>query len=234
MAFQTDEVRVGKYTVSVIKDDNFIGGCLRCGYEWDGWMRQDLPHIYKSGTDILDIGGNIGWNALMFSDYGPVHTFDPYFHPVIRKNVVQNNLANPVTVHEYGLGAEDVDLEIFITKKEPNGLRNYGAASLHPIPDEKQDPNHAGYEKEGATVHIKKLDDVYTGKPSVIKLDVERHEMEVIKGAWKTITTHRPAMYIEILDPSNDDIVKLLEPLGYRMLERPEHNYLFICPDSHN
>jgi hypothetical protein len=75
---------------------------------------------------------------------------------------------------------------------------------------------------------------VYTGKPSVIKLDVERHEMEVIKGAWKTITTHRPAMYIEILDPSNDDIVKLLEPLGYRMLERPEHNYLFICPDSHN
>jgi FkbM family methyltransferase len=232
MEFETEEVRVGKYTVSVIKDDNFIGGCLRRGYEWDGWMRQDLPHIYKPGTDILDIGGNIGWNALMFSDYGPVHTFDPYFHPVIRKNVTQNNLANPVAVHEYGLGAEDADLDIFITKKEPNGLRNYGAASLHPIPDEHQDPNHAGYEKEGVTVHIKKLDDVYSGVPSVIKLDVERHEMDVILGAWKTITTHRPSMYIEILDPGNDEIVKLLEPLGYKMLERPEHNYLFICSDN--
>jgi FkbM family methyltransferase len=199
-------------------------------------LRQIAENAGEDGAVVVETvrehGGNIGWNALMFSDYGPVHTFDPYFHPVIRKNVTQNNLANPVAVHEYGLGAEDADLDIFITKKEPNGLRNYGAASLHPIPDEHQDPNHAGYEKEGVTVHIKKLDDVYSGVPSVIKLDVERHEMDVILGAWKTITTHRPSMYIEILDPGNDEIVKLLEPLGYKMLERPEHNYLFICSDN--
>ena len=233
MGFDTDDARVGKFTVSVIRDDNYIGGCLRRGYEWDGWMRQDLPIIYKSGTDILDIGGNIGWNALMFSDYGPVHTFEPIFHPVVQKNVVQNVTNHPITVHPWGLGSVEETVPIFITKKEQNGLRNYGAASLHRIPDEKQAPGHAGYEENGTSVSIKRLDDVYEGVPSVIKLDVERHELEVLKGAWKTISTHRPAMYIEILDPQNDDIVRMLKPLGYVMYSRPENNYLFIS-NHHN
>jgi len=229
MEFDTVDAVVGKFIVSVIEDDNYIGGCLRRGCEWDGWMRRDLPLIYKPGTDILDIGGNIGWNALMFSDYGPVHTFEPWFYSVINKNVDQNILLNPIEVHQYGLGSKNDEMMIFITKREPNGLRNYGAASLEPIPDEKQHPDHAGYEKEGPIVSIKRLDDVYSGVPSVIKLDVERHELEVIKGAWQTITKHKPAMYIEILDPSNDEIVKLLTPLGYKMIPRPEHNYLFIA-----
>ena len=81
----------------------------------------------------------------------------------------------------------------------------------------------------GNEITLKKLDDVYTGVPSVIKLDVELHELEVIRGAWSTISSHRPAMYIEILDPKNDEIVRLLEPLGYKMFQRPENNYLFIA-----
>jgi len=223
--FETEEVRVGKFLVSVIANDEFIGRCLRHGHEWDGWMRQDLQHIYKTRTDILDIGGNIGWNALMFSDYGPVHTFDPFFHPIISKNVKQNNLERQVTVHPYGLSSKEGSLEFFLPKLETNGLLNYGGASFNPI---KCDPKYAGYETTGVPVPIKRLDDVYHGVPSVIKLDVERHELEVIKGAWTTITKHLPAMYIEILDPSNDEIVKLLEPLGYKMIPRPENNYLFI------
>jgi FkbM family methyltransferase len=222
--YGTDDVNVGKYKVSVIKDDQFIGRCLRAGQEWDGWMRQDIPRMYKPGTDILDIGGNIGWNALMFSDYGPVHTFDPIFHSVIQKNVTQNTLSNPVTVHPYGLSdGEKASAKIFIPRSDA-GLVNYGGASL--------DPDPQWYDAEGGTdIRLEKLDDVYSGIPSVIKLDVERHELEVIKGAWRTISTHRPAMYIEILDPKNDDIVKLLTPLGYKMIPRPENNYLFI-PDN--
>ena len=221
--FDTDDVQVGKYKVSVIKDDQYIAAHLRRGSEWDGWMRQDLPRMYKPGTDILDIGGNIGWNALMFSDYGPVHTFDPVFHSVIQKNVDQNALANPVVVHPYGLSSDaKSDAKIFMPRKD-NGMVNYGGTSLD------ADPRWYDAEQGGHEVRLERLDDVYSGVPSVIKLDVERHELEVIKGAWKTITTHKPAMYIEILDPKNDDIVKLLTPLGYCMYDRPEHNYLFIA-----
>lgn len=232
--FATEDVQTGRFKVSVIQDDEIIGDCLRRGIEWDGWMRQDLPHMYKPGTDILDIGGNIGWNALMFSDYGPVHTFDPMFHEVIQKNVDQNNLAHPVKVHPYALSSSEGTLEFFVPKTETNGLRNYGGASLHPIPRDQLDMRYAGYEEQGIQVPVKTLDAVYSGIPSVIKLDVERHEIDVIRGAWRTIERHRPAMYIEILDPTNDEIVNMLQPLGYIMFPRPENNYLFICPHTPN
>jgi FkbM family methyltransferase len=232
MDFETDTVSVGNFRVSVIKDDSYIGGCLRRGYEWDGWMHRDLPYIYKPGTDILDIGGNIGWNAIMFSNYGPVHTFEPMFYKVIQKNVDQNKLTHPVTIHPYGLSHEETTLNFFIPKTEMDGLRNYGGGSFRPLTREELGPQYAGYEETGTELPVKRLDDVYHGTPSVIKMDVERHELEVIQGAWNTISKHKPAMYIEILDPKNDAIVKMLEPLGYTMIERPENNYLFICQSS--
>ena len=225
MDFPTETVQVGKFTVSVIDNDQYIAGCLRRGHEWDGWMRQDLPYVYRPGTDILDIGGNIGWNALMFSDYGPVQTFEPLFHKVITKNVSQNLLQNSVTVHPFGLSSQFCPEIKMFTPRKDHGLVNYGGASL--------DPDPRWYDAEGGyPVRLEKLDDVYHGTPSVIKLDVERHELEVLKGAWRTITTHRPSMYIEILDPSNDEIVNLLKPLGYEMIPRPENNYLFTCLSS--
>ena len=54
------DVNNGKYKVSVIADDEYIGPLIARGYEWDGWMRADISKHYKVGTDILDIGANIG------------------------------------------------------------------------------------------------------------------------------------------------------------------------------
>jgi FkbM family methyltransferase len=222
--FETVEVLVGKFKVSVIKDDQYIGGCLRRGIEWDGWMRRDLPSLYVPGTEILDIGGNIGWNALMFSDYGPVHTFDPLFHSVIQKNVEQNNLLNPVTVHPYGLSDKEENLDIYVHTYTPEGMCNWGGSTLHKEPD--------GYKPDGISVPLKKLDDVYSGNVSFMKLDVESHELYVLRGAQKTIEKDKPSMYIEILDYHEEhDIVTFMKGMGYGIpLERPEHNYLFISP----
>ena len=129
MDFETDDVNVGQYTVSIIRNDQYIGRCLRQGVEWDGWMRQDLPHLVKPGTDILDIGGNIGWNALMFSEYGPVHTFEPIFYNVIAKNISQNQLANPVTIHPFGLSHQFCSEIKMFTPRSDQGLVNYGELS---------------------------------------------------------------------------------------------------------
>ena len=220
--FVTDEVPVGKFTVSVIRDDQYIGGALRRGQEWDGWMRHDIPRVYKPGTDILDIGGNIGWNALMFSDYGPVHSFEPLFHEVITKNVKQNVLAHPVTVHPYGLSSTESELEMYVPRHD-GPLCNYGGASIH---------KNASHDAVPRKVTVKKLDDVYSGVPSFIKLDVEHHEIEVLKGARRILETYRPAIYVEMFDDAKEEISNFMKSLGYVRYERPEHNYLFICSDN--
>jgi len=220
--FETDQVKVGKFTVSVIKDDLYIGGCLRRGQEWDGWMRHDLPHIYKKGTDILDVGANIGWNSLMFSDYGPVHAYEPIFHEVVYKNINQNTTAHKVVLHSYGLSSESGMAEMYLPNLE-YGKCNYGGSTLHPH-------NH---QASPILVDLKKLDDIYEGCPSVIKLDVEGHELDVIKGARTVINKYKPSMYVEIFNyTSNCEITTLLKSMGYSdPIERPEHNYLFVSPN---
>jgi len=222
MDLETDEVRVGPYTVSIIRDDQYIGNCLRRGAEWDAWMRQDLPHLIRPGTDVLDIGGNIGWNALMFSEYGPVHTFEPLYHPVISKNIAQNATRYPITLHPWGLSEKKQVLPIFLPKRDGPDC-NYGGSSLAP-------PTETSHEKEGIEVALETLDDVYTGTPSLMKLDVELHELEVLKGAEQTIRKHLPHLYVEIHD-MNGPVPKFLAHLGYaQYAARPEHNYLFLSP----
>ena len=54
---------------------------------------QFLGRPVDGRTDIFAAGVilfYIGYNALMYSDYCTVHTFDPLFHPIISKNVNQN------------------------------------------------------------------------------------------------------------------------------------------------
>lgn len=219
MDFSTCDARVGKYTVSVIEDDQYIGACLRRGFEWDGWMRHDLPQLTDPNKDILDIGGNIGWNALMFSEYAPVHTFEPYFHPILRKNIDQNTLAHPVTLHAYGLSNVNSESEFWVPIKNGD-VCNYGGSSVH---------GSTGHEQVSTKIGLKRLDDVYSGVPSLMKIDVEGHELEVLKGAEQTIRRHRPHLYVEIFDFDTNPTTQFIQDLGYtQVIPRPEHNYLFI------
>jgi FkbM family methyltransferase len=219
---EIEQVKVGSYTVSIIRDDQYIGNCLRRGYEWDSWMRQDLSHITHPDKDILDIGGNIGWNALMFSEYGPVHTFEPVFYKVLNKNITQNVTRHPITLHSCGLSDVNEMADFWIPKRE-GSVCNYGASRMDA-------ENFPDYEKILTKIQIRKLDDVYTGTPQLLKIDVEGHELQVLKGAEQTIRKHLPHLYIEIFDMEGP-VPKFLAELGYtRILPRPEHNYLFLSP----
>ena len=100
------KVTNGIYDVFVIKNDQYIGPCIANGYEWDGWMREDIKKHYKKDTDILDIGANIGYNTLMFSDYGPVSSFEPVFHQIVTKNAKQNQLRHPINIYPCALSNE--------------------------------------------------------------------------------------------------------------------------------
>lgn len=213
-----------KYDLFVISNDRYITPTLANGYEWDGWMREDLEKHYKEGTDILDIGANIGYNSLIFSEYGPVHSWEPLYHEVVNKNVVANKLKNPVMVFPYALSDTTDTADIFIPTPDPKITQleviNYGNSGFD-IPEEIRSVS--------VSVERKKLDDVYFGIPSFIKLDVEGHEINVLKGAVNLITKYKPAIIVEIHDMETSEVDPYLKSLGYPdPIERPEHMFLYI------
>jgi len=223
--FKTIRLKCNKFTISAIKDDLHLTPWLHLGDEWDEWMRKDLKLFYKKGTDIIDVGAHIGTNSLMFSDYGPVHAYEPVFNTILTKNVEQNTLLNPVKVYAHGLSNEKKEMDIFIPKRGINNRINYVGASIHGCP--------GCSDKFHRQVALDKLDDVYSGKPSVIKIDVGGHEMFVLQGAMNILKKHKPTLIIEIHNYSEDiEVVKFLKSLGYNTPEaRPVGNYLFISPN---
>lgn len=226
MALEVNLVGInnGRYKVAVIQDDEYIGPCIARGYEWDGWMRPDIEKNYKPDTDIIDIGANIGYNTLMFSDYGPVHSFEPVYYKIVDINVKNNTLKNNVFVYNCALSNEKTTSNIYLPniKHSKNGMVNYGGTGLNfsetAIP---------------MTVQCERLDDVYSGTPSIIKIDVEGHELKTLEGAIETIKKHKPMLMVEIVNFTQDDPVhKFIKDLGYDEPEaRPEWMFLYRAKD---
>jgi hypothetical protein len=114
--------------------------------------------------------------------------------------------------------------EIFLPLS--NVQTNYGGTSFH----------HEG-DKRGHSITVRcvRLDDVYKGTPSVVKIDVEGHELEVLEGAKETLEKHKPMILIELL-PHIENSKKaraFLEEMGYTETEeRPESVYVFTYTSS--
>ena len=68
-------------------------------------------------------------------------------------------------------------------------------------------------------VPVKRLDDLHLNDVGLIKIDVEGHELAVLRGAADTLTRNRPAVLVEAEERHHADavaqITELLTGLGY-------------------
>ena len=55
--------------------------------------------------------------------------------------------------------------------------------------------------------------------PSLIKIDVEGHEVEVLEGAINTLSDAKPLLIIESFPPKQEKIISLLQTYGYNLLD---------------
>ena len=222
MEVSLTKCKTDKYNVYVIDDDEFVGAQIRTtGKLWEEWISGEVKKYYKEGTDILDIGANIGTHTLLFSEIGPVHSFEPLYHAVVTQNVKSNSLKNPVKVYPYALSDEAQVRNMYLPRRMPHGLKNYGGSSMH-----LNEP--AAHSSTPVPVECKTLDEVYNGVPSVIKMDVENHEPYVLRGAINTIKTHKPAIIIEISNYETSEVPKILQSFGYTNYTTPDNsNYIY-------
>ena len=139
-------------------------------------------HIVGNGDSVLDVGANVGGITYLLARLvglrGTVDAFEP--HPVVHQRLQRNrsvnlgDLAGQVFLHEVAVGSGSGQ----VTLMEDPGAASDGQASLH-LKSEKSITHN---------VQMDRLDQAVSHKRySLMKLDVEGHELAVLEGAGRLL-----------------------------------------------
>jgi len=200
--------------ISYIKTDNCIGYFIKNGKFWEDWMIKYISKFYVNGTNMIDIGANIGTTSLMMSEIlsenNYIYTFEPIYSNVTLKNILDNNLQNKIKLYEYGLGNHNYSLEV--DEINYNNTKNFGATSILELVNTNTTKTFK--------INIASLDYFNLDNVSLIKIDVENMEIFVLEGAYNLIEKCKPNILIEthmFEQLINSKIFEKLKLLGYQI-----------------
>lgn len=165
--------------------------CLHYG-EWEPHVERCLRGLLRPGDVVVDGGANFGYFSAAMAQAvgatGAVYAFEPVPDP-FRRLCLCSDLNGFAQLHAFpiALGEDDGEAQIGFDR------RATAMASLY-----RRDC-------ETATVPVRSLDSLLAAgeiaPPAVIKLDVEGHELAVLRGAQATIARARPAVVFELNEP---------------------------------
>jgi len=180
--------------------NDIIGFRTALNGEWDTTSLEIVKKFPIKETLYLDIGANIGLTSIPIARLGyKTLGFEPNPHALsqLTKNLALNS---PVLffLFPFALGAGDENLE-YVVLYSPVG--NMGATSI----DLEWSPGIKSsnlvfapiFSLEHVTSSLFSKDQLDNFKYLVIKLDVEGHEDQVIKGLGKTLKSKRPLVIFE-------------------------------------
>lgn len=183
--------------------DEYIGRSLYNYGEFSGTECEEIISLANGGK-CLDVGANIGFMSMAMSYSGcSVVAFEP--QPELFK-LLEKNCPNvkclPIALSDR-----------FDVGKMPRiryGDRgNYGGLGL-------------GMKSDLGTIDVamQPLDGMGIADINFIKIDVEGHELQVLKGGTETILRDKPTMYIEDDRPEKSvELRKYIKHLGYSIKE---------------
>lgn len=206
---------------------------------------QVLPLLASPGDTVLDIGANFGLYSRFLSarvgSGGKVMAFEPLppMAEVLRNNVQKLGLSN-VEVRQQAL-SDSLGLVSMSVPQYEGGGDNFYEAQI--ISDREGD-----FKVETNTLdHLFEQEGV---RPSFLKIDVEGHEEEVVRGGMKMLHALRPKLFIEVngnpdeVGSAAEAFFLLMEELEYvpyirvgRALKKREPgeggpNYIFLVEEQ--
>jgi FkbM family methyltransferase len=191
---------------------------------WD-WVRP--------GALVIDIGANIGAHALPITQAvgkaGRVVAIEPTDYAFTRLS--DNIRLNPdlkgriVPVHAALIDGSG----------ESRQTKFYSRWPLHPEPHTDLHARHLGQLEPAGAARYVALDQLLvelraggliSGPARFVKLDVDGHELDVLRGGTRTFREDRPGLLIEIAPHVQDevpqrfeDLIQALQEYGYRLAQ---------------
>jgi FkbM family methyltransferase len=186
-----DTISAHGHTYVINNPGGLIGAPISQGRPYE---RHLLDWIHDSDFEgvALDVGAHVGNHTLWFAVVCglSVHAFDPTHTAALQVNVTLNDLDDRVHVHGCALGAE-VSTACYVGK-------------------DKLEPG-------SGDVTVLPMDSFHFEHVSLIKVDVEDMEPDVLRGGEETIRGQRPTLFLEARDRRCHDLIAgVIEPWGYR------------------
>ena len=170
---------------------------------------RDAAYQYVKDFNIcVDVGANVGfWAKPLSSKFKKVIAFEPLeqVYSCLEKNVK----GLPVEIHKHALGSVNDTVDIVFNPNNTGSsavdLKSFGSGSIE----------------------IKRLDDLNLEHFNLLKIDCERHELEVLQGAKETILKYKPVIIVEQHPDTELSAGKFLIDLGAKELTNVRKDYIY-------
>ena len=200
-------------SLAVFADDD-LGLRMICFGEFESeilsFLRERFELSTKS-TQMIDVGANVGNHIHGLSKYFDFfHAFepDPRNFQLLKANMA---LRNNVCCHETAL-SDKQGRAVLLTDN-----RNSGKSQII----KKNSQTAQTQNKNAIIVKTERLDNVISDESKVgfIKIDVEGHELQVLKGASRILKQQKPLILLEVLaqqiDGGHSPALDFLKEFGY-------------------
>jgi len=220
----------GDYMYLDLREDMCFGIFFYEGQPHEIGTEKLLSKVLKANNVVVDVGANIGYYTRIASNLvgtgGAVYAFEPMpaAYRVLQMNC--SNLVN-VTLFPIAMGDKHGESTFYVRKKGD-------MSSLSP--DDKA---------KTVLVQTDTLDNILMKVPKIdfIKIDVEGFELEVLSGSQKTISTHRPIVYFELLQSYAEergfgfkDYQTFFDKFGYSLkwIDHSEQRWILVSDTPSN
>lgn len=205
-------VRKREWSLKIANDD-YIGRVVASSHRPYEYSLLFASLIFAKRGTVVDVGANIGNHAMFWAVFtaAKVECFEPNPEAIEILNQNVSGFGDRVVVHGHALGAKSG----LVGMSRVDG--NLGATSVC------MDASDG--------VSICTLDDVRLSDVSLLKIDVEGMEPDVLAGARTLLSTWKPVVWLEALGVDALAESRLeLERAGYsrRPLAINSSNFLFL------
>lgn len=168
---------------------------------------RDAAYKYITDFDIaVDVGANVGfWARPLSKKFNKVIAFEPMMQVLecLRLNVKDL----PVEINEFALSSVSGTIDMVYDSK------NTGSSYV--------------VENSTGNIILKTLDELDLPKFGLIKVDCERHDLQVLQGGEKTLLKYKPIIVVEQHPDTDYCAGKFLKSLGAIELDQVRKDYIF-------
>ncbi|MBW8368910.1 MAG: FkbM family methyltransferase [Arenimonas sp.] len=177
---------------------------------WDPELLRIAGLLVRPGGSVWDVGANVGLFSLAARHHagreGCVVAIEADLDAALLLFRTARLNEGSFTVLPIAVYGQDgfVRFNIARRARASNAIEGFGSSQTGGVLEVRTLP---AYRLDSLLEHFT--------PPTVLKIDVEGAEMDVLRGAVRTLTEHRPAIYCEVTADTRRAAVAFLEASGY-------------------